>query len=120
MHDNFGVEQSHFAVALDVLRVLAHGPFKRLLAPYFCRVIIVHCGLRAKILARNYLTSCPNVVESASDFTTPAEVLQQIRSYENIYSRLVVRCLGDHLSMTVTRRVLLKIQATARQCGVNL
>ena len=79
----------------------------------------MHCGLRAKILASNYLATCPNSVQSASDFIAPSEVLQQIRTYENIYSRLLVRCLGDHLSMAVTRRVLLKVQATARQCGVT-
>ena len=39
------------ALAYKVLAAIAKGSFKRLLSPYFCRVLIVHCGIRAKMSA---------------------------------------------------------------------
>jgi DNA-binding beta-propeller fold protein YncE len=122
-HHNEGDEagehdEDRFSLALAVLRELAGGPFRRLLAPYFCRVLIVQCGLRSKLLASGYLRSCPFSASSASDFAAPNAVLQQIRALETVYCQLVVRCLGDHLSMPLVRRVLLKMQATASKCGI--
>ena len=107
-----------FEKALEILKEIAHGPYRRLLAPYFCRVLIVQCGLRARILARGYLCDCPASVSSAADFSEACKVLQAIRNLETTYCQLLVRCLGDYLSMPLVRRVLLKLQATASQCGI--
>ena len=46
-----------FTAAARVLRTLAKGAARHILVPYFCRILTVHCGVRAKLLAQNALLS---------------------------------------------------------------
>ena len=46
-----------FEAAASVLVRLARSPYRRLVVPYFCRVLTVQAGLRAKILAQKFLVT---------------------------------------------------------------
>ena len=110
-------QKPKFAAAVEVLKSLITGPYKRLLAPYFCRVLTVQCGLRTKLLVQTYAEQSPSEVHSASDSLMPAAVLRKVRAVELLYSQLTVRCLGDFLSVNLMRRVVQRIGATVSQCA---
>ncbi len=110
-------QKSKFQAAVAVLKALITGPYKRLLAPYFCRVITVQCGIRAKLLVQTYVEQSPSEVQRVSDFLLPSMVLRKVRALEYLYSQLTVSCLGDFLSVNLMRRVVQRISATTSQCA---
>jgi len=115
-----GVAPSHhYNAALKVLLAIGKGPFKRLLAPYFCRILTVHCGLRAKIsVAASLALATNDIVDVAESLAPTSSLMQRVRGLESLYCELLIRCLGDILSLPILRRMLLRVQTTVSRCAV--
>jgi sugar lactone lactonase YvrE len=106
-----------FKAAENVLNVLAAGPFKRLLAPYFCRLLTFQCGIKAKILAECFLSKASDSFTSREDLLGSCSTLKHIKHLEMMYAQLAVRCLGNYLSVNLMQRVLHRLTATVKRCS---
>ncbi len=108
-----------FKAAEQVLLALATGPFKRLLAPYFCRLLTFQCGIQARLQAHAFLAIAPNQIRTAEELLGSAATLHQIQESEGLYAQLAVQCLGDYLSVGLMRRVLQRLTATVKRCALT-
>jgi len=113
-------QSPQFKAAEAVLKVLIDGPHKKLLAPYFCRVIIFQCSLRTKVLAQVYLATSTPHISTIDDCLFSAITLRQIQALETLYAQLLVRCLGDYLSANLLCKVLQRLQATIAHSALSV
>lgn len=48
---------NRLSLANSVVQVIASTPFKRLLAPYFTKILNFQCGMKVKVISHGFLTT---------------------------------------------------------------
>ena len=55
--DDFDRLSKRQSLAQGIIKMFASSPFKRLLAPYFTKILTFQCGVKVKTLSHAYLVS---------------------------------------------------------------
>jgi hypothetical protein len=56
-NEDFEKHNQRQSMASDVIELLAASSFKRLLAPYYTKILTFQCGIKARILSHGFLLS---------------------------------------------------------------
>lgn len=119
--DGETVHQERYEIALRLLTQLASSPFRRLLVPYFTRVLIFQCGMRAKLVSGGILSSRMSTAARSDlqDLHPIEQVLNQFKFMAGKYQALVTSALGTALSPAALQEITSRISATIDRCGVT-
>lgn len=55
--DHFDQHRKRQSLASAIIQMFASSPFKRLLAPYFTKILTFQCGVKVKTLSHGYLVT---------------------------------------------------------------
>jgi hypothetical protein len=121
------------AAAISVLRTIAASSSRRVLVPYFCRVLTVQCGLRSKLIAQNEVLSSPSLLRLDITVTPLANLLDRLDALGDSYCSLLLKCfdsnhdgdgLGAHsdrtqgLPLDQLQHAARRIKATVSKCAI--
>ena len=119
--------------AICVLRTIAASSSRRVLVPYFCRVLTVQCGLRCKLVAQNELLSSPSLLRLDISVTPLANLLDRLDTLGDSYCSLLLKCFdSDHdgdssgansdrtqgLPLDQLQHAARRIKATVSKCAI--
>ena len=129
-----GVESvSLVAAAISVLRTIAASSSRRVLVPFFCRVLTVQCGLRSKLIAQNEVLSRPSLLRLDITVTPLANLLDGLDALGDSYCSLLLKCFdsnhdGDSsglhsdrtqgLPLDQLQHAARRIKATVSKCAI--
>jgi hypothetical protein len=121
------------AAAISVLRTIAASSSRRVLVPYFCRVLTVQCGLRSKLIAQNEVLSRPSLLRLDITVTPLANLLDRLDALGDSYCSLLLKCFdsnhdgdssGAHsdrtqgLPLDQLQHAARRIKATVSKCAI--
>ncbi len=101
-------------IYIKILRSLAKGPFKRLLTPYFLRILTVHIGFRCKLaigsfLFKHNISSMNNLMDN---MPLMQELLSVVSTMEETYINKIIVILGDVLTISTMRYITDRFKVT--------
>ncbi|KAJ1430624.1 hypothetical protein B484DRAFT_49966, partial [Ochromonadaceae sp. CCMP2298] len=99
--------------AVSLLGLIAASPFKRLLVPYFSRILTFQAGLQAKIISSGFLAH-----QLTADLRPILTLLDRFKRLAAAYCGMAKLCLGG-LSSSALGEVSSRICATVDRCGVT-
>lgn len=110
-----------FEVALSLIAQIAATPFRRLLVPYFTRVLIFQCGVRAKLVSGGILSSKLSTValSGLQDLSPVVQILDRFKSIATQHNAVLESALGAALSPAALQEITNRITATVDRCGVT-
>ena len=101
-------------IYIKILRSLAKGPFKRLLTPYFLRILTVHIGFRCKLAIGSFLFkhSIPSMNNLMDNVPLMQELLCIVSAMEETFINKIIIVLGDVLTIGTMRYVTDRFKVT--------
>jgi hypothetical protein len=108
-------------LAVEILAEIAQTPFRRVLVPYFTRILTFQCGIRARLVSSSLLATNFSHISTngALDFNPILALLQQIRAITTGYCKILDRTLGAALTGDAMSALTVRIAATVDRCGVT-
>ena len=78
--------------AIEVLRTIAGSTSRHVLVPYFCRVLTVQCGLRAKLIVQNELLGDGALLRVDLSSNPLTSLLDKLNRLGDNYCALLIKC----------------------------
>lgn len=139
--DDYERRNKQQSLANAIIQMLATSPYKRLLAPYFTKILTFQCGIRAKILSHGFLLSksrqfCIHFVTIffvvnysffrgsseyllSIEFQPIVDLLNRFKWICEKYCGTIMRSLSGLLSPSTMKAILQRIQTTVEICGIS-
>jgi hypothetical protein len=107
-------------ISIKILRSLAKGPFKKLLTPYFLRILTVHIGFRCKLAISSFLfkhgiSSLNNLMDNVP---LMQDLLCVVSSMEETYINRIIFILGDVLTISTMRYITDRFKVTIARYAI--
>eukprot|EP01035_Chromulina_nebulosa_P020833 gene20833-27001_t len=120
--DHFDQHRKRQSLASAIIQMFASSPFKRLLAPYFTKILTFQCGVKVKTLSHGYLVTksrASNEFLLSIDFQPIVDLLNRFKSICERYCSVLMHSLSGMVSPPAIKAIVARIQTTVDICGVS-
>jgi DNA-binding beta-propeller fold protein YncE len=118
VEDPTTIDSELYKLAAEILSILAISPFQHLLVTCFCRVVIVQCGIRSKILTSGFLENNPIVISNMPEAMEALSVfVDELSVLEDKYVTLFMKSIGNLLTLEILIIVIDRIYVTLTSCS---
>ena len=111
--------------AMELVSFIASTSYKRLLIPFFIRVLTFKAGMKVKVIASGFLSNTAYSSFQHSSSQQPIYSLLQLigrfKYISEVYNTSIIRYLNRHdsLSTQAIKQISCRIVATVERCGTS-
>lgn len=114
--------------AMELVSFIASTSYKRLLIPFFIRVLTFKAGMKVKVIASGFLsnTAYSSFQHSSSQqptatFHSLLQLIGRFKYISEVYNTSIIRYLNRHdsLSTQAIKQISCRIVATVERCGTS-